>query len=854
MKAGVEENELGMEIISFDDPVNTVPSANLISGDYLSSSIAPTIPSNAVITHPIFVVTTKNNNRSRLSVKVLKDATTTKQPGSIIERIINSITAISTTASPDTTTKMTTTTEVEPTKASAILKLATKKTSTSKHTTKRTRTSKRTETSTTEKPTTIIEKILSSLSAIQADSQSFNDTRHQVGTDFNTITPSTSQSKLFRVTKSTTPLSTSSSFNTISFPAQTSTTENPFSVLEEISSEQTLQKRTIGKLLALLNSLTSTAKPESAELVLVTPKITTFVTGTPYENLVDSPISSKSTETTTSIPTTTVPITVASVKESTATTAVPTTTPLSVTTTNVPSTVDTTTKILTTTTPKLFTSQILATDILPTLSSRIQESFASLAKLISPTVTTPQTTDSTTSPITTSVPSTTSSTVTPTTVDTSTKIETTTVADGTTVSSTVPSTPKTTASANILTLLSVTTSIPNTTDVQRATVVATTEPSSNLIASTTPTPETTTDNAQFVTSTLPTLANFEVSPGSVRVFSANDLVDIFDPNDIDIFGTAVSIFSRGGSDFTTTAPGTSTNTSTASMTTVRTDATSVSNSSNEVSTSTTESSTVEATTRDISSNIIDTTGAVTAKQQAPLNQTSDNTQTNTNVTIESRSGKLLNIEQDPVSNDIQNSSVTPTKDYFVFAVLNNNTILRKRPSTYPTKETPFLIYGLYPNNSVVQKFPNGTQVPMEPIIRVNGFDTRANPPPLPEITSNQVTTTPGGQRENKSLQTVLIINNFWWLVLSQLPSYIYITLMCHFLQISFFLFSFTYLCSSIAVFVAFTTNFIQDKSVYSCQDKTHKIKYLLNLSNDIYAYLLCKYFIYRMLLNINNRH
>lgn len=89
----------------------------------------------------------------------------------------------------------------------------------------------------------------------------------------------------------------------------------------------------------------------------------------------------------------------------------------------------------------------------------------------------------------------------------------------------------------------------------------------------------------------------------------------------------------------------------------------------------------------------------------------------------------------------QSSTVTPDKDYYLFAILPNNTVVRKKPSMYPTKETPYLIYGIYPNNTIVRKFPNGTVVPEEPLMQVRGFDTSANPP---DITSNQVTTPNSG--------------------------------------------------------------------------------------------------------------
>ncbi|XP_068907729.1 mucin-2-like isoform X5 [Tenebrio molitor] len=262
VKSAFQDKDLGVEVISFDDPVNTVPSANLVSGEYLASS-------------------TENHLTSPLvSASQTK---TTEKPVSIIERIINSITAISTTEVPHPTRLTTPTTET-PTKESAILKLATKKSTKLD----KTQTTQKIPvvTVTSEKPTTIIERILSSLSAIQVDNStdSKNFKSKQVGTNFNTIS-SPSTTPITRVTKST-------------LPAQFSTSVNPLIVLDEISNEQTLQKRTIGKLLALLNTLTSTtASSHPTQLVVVTPKTTNYVVGT------------SAATTTTTVPTTTVPST-----------------------------------------------------------------------------------------------------------------------------------------------------------------------------------------------------------------------------------------------------------------------------------------------------------------------------------------------------------------------------------------------------------------------------------------------------------------------------------------------------------------------------------------------------------------
>lgn len=801
VKTGIEESELGLEIISFDDPVNTVPSANLISGEYLSSSTESSHPSAVVTTNSVFLVTARKHN---FFVKVPQNdptEATTKEPGSIIERIINSITAISSTPSPDVTPKVTTTLETETTRGSAILKLASKKpqrsrknsTQTKQRTTKA---PKRVETSTTEKPTTIIERILSSLSAIQADSQTVSST--QVGTTyFNTITTplptSTPTKSVSRVTKSTTPRSTSTSSTiTTSLPAQVSTSIDPLNVLEQLSLEQSLQERTIGKLLALLNSFTSTPEPESTKLVVVTPKLTTYLTGTPADNFVDSPIVTYSTTTvksttpiTTTLPTTTTSTTTTTAKPTTITTTIATTTTTLPPTTSTTTPPPTTTIITTTVTPKVVTTPVPiaapSTQMVPTLGSRLQETLSSLARFMSstfnpvtetttnipktimPTITTPPTTTTVLPTTTSSTTITTTTTPTTTTTVTTTTTPTTTVVPPTTTAilsiETTTTKPSTTTQAVIPSSLSVTTE--SATNTEKGTEFSST-------ISTTSSSETTTDPAFTIPSTWPTLANFEVSPGSVRVYSANDLVDAFDPDDS--LGTTVSILSRGAFE-----PPTTPFVSTTAFTSTTTPAAIVGSSmTTEVSTNTTVSTAkvaVETTTQNISSSVITTTGAVTAMPKVPLNQTTVTTPT-TNL-VSDRSGRLLNINVNPVSNDIQKTStVAPDKDYYIFAVLNNNTILRKRPSTYPTKETPFLIYGVLPNNTVVQRFPNGTAVPMEPIIRVSGFDTRPNPPPLPEITSNQVTTTPDrGPPDNVNLQTVLIVNNFWWLVLLQLLSH-----------------------------------------------------------------------------------
>lgn len=57
----------------------------------------------------------------------------------------------------------------------------------------------------------------------------------------------------------------------------------------------------------------------------------------------------------------------------------------------------------------------------------------------------------------------------------------------------------------------------------------------------------------------------------------------------------------------------------------------------------------------------------------------------------------------------------PKKDYVIFGILPNNTVVRKDPNDdileSLTEASPYIVYGLLPNNTVIRKFPNGTRVP-----------------------------------------------------------------------------------------------------------------------------------------------
>ncbi|KAJ8919542.1 hypothetical protein NQ315_002163 [Exocentrus adspersus] len=654
--AGSKDAVVGLEIISFDDPVNTVPSANLINEEYISSS------TENALNNPVSLVTEG----------------TTEKPVSIIERIINSITAMSTTAPPDTLKQTSTASTTE--SSSAILKLAPKK-PTKHDKTKHDETLHSypvaTVAFTTEKPTTIIERILSSLSAIQAT----DDTNsNQVGKDFNTISfpPTTPVS---RVTTSR-----------ITLPAQISTSINPLSVLDEITPEQVLEKRTIGKLLAILNGLLTTEHPQ--KLVVVTPKTSNFVTG------IGAAISTAgTTEATTTQPPISAPLTI------------------STTTTSFPTNEDTT--------PELFTSPL------------------------DPQSFNVGTTQSETNPIPASP----------------------IVQTGTTTESPLGFTQteltQTTASAQTEAMTPTTTqqspeAVPLSLDRDSSTETAT----RNTFPSTTEAGLTgTTDISTLITylSTIPTLQNFEVSPGSVSVFSANDLSNSITTEDS--IGT-VTIAGRSNFDITATTDSTTTETGTIEaitepVFTTQTPelATVVQSSTVSTSGGTTQTADVDnqndvnqevAVTDTVDSENDVTEATTTVQDGTTIAQVGDDGSAAQGGAVESsstppqntsapctcpptakvttngdsnRSGRLLNVVQDPVQNSIDvvtpSTTTSTTPDYYVFAVLNNDTVLRKKPPTIPNKDTPYVIVGLFPNNTVVRKFPNGTLVPMEQIIRVD---------------------------------------------------------------------------------------------------------------------------------------
>lgn len=57
VKSGVEDNLFGMEVISIDEPVNSIPSDNLINGELLTSSNLHNSPPSKLIPAPLVTKT-----------------------------------------------------------------------------------------------------------------------------------------------------------------------------------------------------------------------------------------------------------------------------------------------------------------------------------------------------------------------------------------------------------------------------------------------------------------------------------------------------------------------------------------------------------------------------------------------------------------------------------------------------------------------------------------------------------------------------------------------------------------------------------------------------------------------------
>lgn len=88
------------------------------------------------------------------------------------------------------------------------------------------------------------------------------------------------------------------------------------------------------------------------------------------------------------------------------------------------------------------------------------------------------------------------------------------------------------------------------------------------------------------------------------------------------------------------------------------------------------------------------------------------------------------------------TTLRPLRDYSVYGVYPNRTIVRKRPEDNlidpTTVDSPYVIFGIYPDGRLVRKFPNGTTIPDPPTERA---EVVFEPPTSSTTTTTTTTTT-----------------------------------------------------------------------------------------------------------------
>lgn len=96
---------------------------------------------------------------------------------------------------------------------------------------------------------------------------------------------------------------------------------------------------------------------------------------------------------------------------------------------------------------------------------------------------------------------------------------------------------------------------------------------------------------------------------------------------------------------------------------------------------------------------------------------------------------------------MMNSSTTttaPLRDYLIYGILPNKTIIRKRPEDNlidpRNVDSPYVIFGIFPDGKLVRKFPNGTIIPDPPTnpVEIVFSPTVTTTTNKPRLTDNQI--------------------------------------------------------------------------------------------------------------------
>lgn len=131
----------------------------------------------------------------------------------------------------------------------------------------------------------------------------------------------------------------------------------------------------------------------------------------------------------------------------------------------------------------------------------------------------------------------------------------------------------------------------------------------------------------------------------------------------------------------------------------------------------TEPTTAEVTSTQSTETVTPTDIATTTQADEEVS-TQINMETTTEVDLETTTAtneQTNNASTSGNQSNTNNQSTIPKKDYVIFGILPNNTVVRKNPNDdileSLTEASPYIVYGVLPNNTVIRKFPNGTRVP-----------------------------------------------------------------------------------------------------------------------------------------------
>lgn len=155
--------------------------------------------------------------------------------------------------------------------------------------------------------------------------------------------------------------------------------------------------------------------------------------------------------------------------------------------------------------------------------------------------------------------------------------------------------------------------------------------------------------------------------------------------------------------------------------------------------------------------------------------------------VTSTTASTIDQSTSPLSKLILATPNIPKKDYVIFGILPNNTVVRKDPNDDVletlTEASPYIVYGVLPNNTIIRKFPNGTRVPrvMQKIdilpispwslrnpyspIHNNPAIVRPQPNPI-RVSTNTVTFTDTSNNGKENSLTIDTVNNLQLMVLT----------------------------------------------------------------------------------------